>query len=78
MFHLFFRNAATVVADADSYVVVVAIRDYLKGDLAVLLRVFGCIRQQVEDNFVQFIGIYPAHHTLRLAADGELQAFPLH
>ena len=42
------------------------------------LRMFGSIRQQVEDDAVESLGIRPSHHAFRLAVDGEFQMLANH
>ena len=52
MFHLVLCEANAVVADSDGDMIVIAVGGYVEGDLPSFGGVFGCIGQQVEDDFV--------------------------
>ena len=71
MFHLFWRNTVTCITHLDLDLIIILIGQRLDCHLASLFGVFGGIREQIVDNLVQFVGIYPSHHTLRLTENGE-------
>ena len=75
VFHLFWRDAVTRVAHLDADVIVGLIGLHHERYLAVFVGVFGGIRQQIVDNLVEFVGIYPSHHAAGLTGDGELLTF---
>ena len=75
--HLLLGDAATRVAYLNIYIVVIATGPDLERHFS-FLGVFGCVRQEVIDDFVEFVGVNPAHHALRIAFDGEFQAFLVH
>ena len=74
-FHLLRRNTVTSVADLDTNAVEGLVGLYLQGHLSILVGIFGGIREKIVDDLIEFVGIDPAHHTLRVAGDGETLAF---
>ena len=48
---------------------------YLQCHLSTFVGVFGGIGKEIVDNLVEFVGVDPAHHTLRVAGNGEMLAF---
>ena len=76
--HLLFRYAVAVVTHAYDDMVVALVRGDVEHHLAVGCRIFGGIRQQVEDDLVQLVGVYPTHHALRLAGNGKLVVLAAH
>ena len=76
LLHLILRNTDAVVAYINNNVVELAARAHLKRYFAVLsLSILGCVRQQVIDDFVEFVGINPSHHALGRTLNFEVQAF---
>ena len=72
--HLLRRDAVACVAHLDADVVEGRVRLYLQRHLTVFVGVFGGIGEEVVDDFVEFVGIDPAHHALGVAGDGEMLA----
>ena len=78
VFHLLFGNADTGIYDLDDDAVEPHIGHDVQGDGTSLGRIFGRIGQEVEDDFVHFVGVEPTHHAFRLAVDAKVQVFAHH
>ena len=76
--HLLMGNTGTIVTHPYDNLVITGIGGDIDNDFSFLTSIFRGIRQEVEDNLVEFVGVNPSHHTLRLTTDGKLQAFLSH
>ena len=73
MLHFVLGDATASIAYLNIYMVVVATGVYVEAYLT-LFCVFGGIGEQVVDNLVEFVCVYPSHHALGRTVDGEGEA----
>lgn len=74
-FLLILWNAVACIAYFNDYMVIGAVCHCIEAYFSSFMTVFGGIREQIVDDLVKFVGVYPSHHALWVTVDGKLHVF---